>query len=112
MTTDVTTQWSGKLYSGGWVAGSGPGIEVRSPATGDRLDAVASATAADLDAAVAQARTAQRAWAALPYDQRAAVFLKAARLLRENPERLARWLIAEAGSGQGKAAFEVGLVTS
>jgi benzaldehyde dehydrogenase (NAD) len=112
MTTDVTTQWSGKLYSGGWVAGSGPRIEVRSPATGDRLDEVASATTADLDAAVAQARTTQRTWAALPYDQRAAVLLKAAQLLQDDPDRLARWLVTEAGSGQGKAAFEVGLVTT
>lgn len=112
MTTDVTAPWSGKLYSGGWAGGSGPTIEVRSPATGELLETVASATPADLDAAVAVARAAQRPWAALPYDKRAAVLLRAARLLEEDPDRLARWLVAEAGSGQGKAAFEVGLVTS
>ncbi|MFD1505830.1 aldehyde dehydrogenase family protein [Georgenia yuyongxinii] len=107
-----TNVWAGKLFSDGWSAGGGEPIEVRAPATGELLVSVASATAADLNRAVASARTAQPQWAALTYDQRVAVMLRAAQLLGEDPDRLGHWLVNEAGSGQGKAAFEVGLVTT
>ena len=38
--------------------------------------------------------------------------LKAAHILEADPGRLGRWLVEEAGSGQGKAGFEVGLMTA
>ncbi len=71
-----------------------------------------SATAADLDDAVATAQEAQRAWADAPYQQRAAVLLRAAAILEQEPERLQPWLVREAGSAPGKAGFELGLVVS
>ncbi|WP_230977382.1 aldehyde dehydrogenase family protein [Georgenia yuyongxinii] len=107
-----TSVWAGKLFSDGWSAGGGEPIEVRAPATGELLVSVSSATAADLDRAVASAGTAQPRWAGLTYDQRVAVMLRAAQLLGQDPDRLGHWLVNEAGSGQGKAAFEVGLVTT
>ncbi|GAA3743351.1 benzaldehyde dehydrogenase (NAD) [Spinactinospora alkalitolerans] len=112
----MTTQgqapvWDGKLFLDGWSTGGGEVIEVRSPATGERISSVSSANKGDLDRAVESARAAQQEWAELPYGKRAAVLLNAMQLLREKPDRLAHWLIHEAGSGQGKAAFEVGLVT-
>lgn len=110
-TTSDTQVWQGKVFSEGWSAGAGEPIDVRSPATGKTLGSVGSATKDDLDRAVDAARVAQREWAALPYDKRAAVLLRAAQLLGEDPDRLGRWLVSEAGSGQGKAAFEIGLVT-
>ncbi|WP_342762222.1 aldehyde dehydrogenase family protein [Kineococcus rhizosphaerae] len=92
-------------------AATGPErLEVTAPATGRVLARIAAADVADLDAAVAAARTAQRSWARRTYDQRAAVLRRAAQLLEEQPERVVRWLVPESGSGQGKAAFEVSML--
>lgn len=104
--------WDSKIFSGGFIAGSGGTAEVTAPATGEVIATVGRADVADLDAAVAAAKAAQPAWAALPYTERAAVMTKAAALLEAAPERLIRWLVPEAGSGQGKAGFEAMLVTS
>jgi len=114
MTTDTisTSVWEGKLYSDGWQPGSGEPITVTAPGTRTVLGSVGTATPTDLDRAVASARAAQRAWGRAPYAERAAVMLKAAALLQAEPERLAPMLVAESGSGQGKAGFEVGLVVS
>lgn len=102
--------WEGKIFTGSWSVGSGAPIDVIAPATGDALASVGSATPADLDEAVATAAAAQRAWAAMTYDKRAAVLLRAAKLLEDDPARLVGWLVPESGSGQGKAGFEAGLV--
>ena len=110
--TDSPAPWEGKLYSNGWTAGSGASIEVTEKATNAVLGTVATATSADLDAAVTAASAAQKDWAALPYPARASVLRRAAHLLATEPERLAPWLIREAGSSQGKAGFEVMLVTT
>lgn len=104
--------WDSKIFSGGFIAGSGGTAEVTAPATGEVIATVGRADVADLEAAVAAAKAAQPAWAALPYTERAAVMTKAAALLEAAPERLIRWLVPEAGSGQGKAGFEAMLVTS
>lgn len=114
MTPSATQQpiWHERLFSDGWSAGSGGVREVNAPGSGARLGAIALATPADLDAAVASAARAQRAWAKLPYAARAAVMLRAAQLLEADPARLADVLIPESGSGGGKAGFEVGLVVS
>lgn len=104
--------WEGRIHSGGWVNGHGASIPVTEKATAAELGVVGSATAEDLDAAVAAARTAQRDWAGLPYGERAAVLLRAAALLEAEPGRLMPWLVREAGSAQGKAAFELSLVVS
>jgi benzaldehyde dehydrogenase (NAD) len=112
METAGAAAWNGKLYSDGWRDGRGVPITVTAPGSGDFVGMIGSATLSDLDRAVASARSAQRAWAKAPYTVRAAVLLKAAELLEADPGRLARVLIAESGSAAGKAAFEVGLVTS
>ncbi|MFC7404548.1 aldehyde dehydrogenase family protein [Georgenia alba] len=112
-TTETTAQpWDGRIFTGEWSVGGGEPLEVRAPATGRPIARVGTATTTDLDVAVAAASAAQRHWAALTYEKRAKVFLDAARLLEEDPTRLTRWIVPESGSGQGKAAFEVGLVVS
>ncbi|MEU4839791.1 aldehyde dehydrogenase family protein [Nocardia testacea] len=111
-TTDpATTAWHDALFDGAFRSVSRT-ITVISPATGAVLDTVGEAGAAELETAVRSATAAQQVWAARTYDERVAVLLRAAQLLGENPDRLGAWLVAEAGSGQGKAAFEVGLVKS
>jgi benzaldehyde dehydrogenase (NAD) len=113
MTVDFKNAvWNGKLYSSGWRAGSGALATILAPGTDRVVGQVATATAGDLDQAVAAARGAQRAWGAASYAERAAVMLKAAQLLEADPGRLQNLLVAESGSAFGKAAFEVGLVIS
>ncbi|MFC4783925.1 aldehyde dehydrogenase family protein [Nocardioides sp. MAHUQ-72] len=112
MTTTSTEPWTDRIFSGGFVTGAGSPTVVVEKATGAPLGSVGSATAADLDAALATARTAQRAWAEAPYQQRAEVLLRAAALLEAEPDRLLPWLVREAGSAPGKAGFELGLVVS
>ncbi|WP_189265494.1 aldehyde dehydrogenase family protein [Streptomyces fuscichromogenes] len=104
--------WDGKIFDGAWTQGRGGTLDVRAPATGRLLTTVGAASPADVDRAVERAAKAQRDWARLPYDRRAEVFRKAASALQSAPDRLASWLVPEAGSGAGKAAFETGLVVS
>ena len=112
MTTSIAPVWEGKLFSAGWQTGSGEPVTVTAPGSGRHIGTIATATPEDLDTAVASAKEAQKAWAAAPYSVRAAVMLKAATLLEANPARLMDALVSEAGSAQGKAGFEVGLVAS
>ncbi|GAA2138029.1 benzaldehyde dehydrogenase [Nocardioides koreensis] len=107
-----TAPWTDRIFSGSFVEGRGEPSPVVEKATGAVLGSVGSATADDLDHAVATAHAAQRAWADAPYQQRAEVLLRAAALLEQEPERLHPWLVREAGSAPGKAAFELGLVVS
>lgn len=88
-------------YSGG---GS---YEVKSPATGATLETVKVASIADVDAAACVASDAQKAWAATPFDQRAAVMYEAARLLKERSAEFIDWNVRECGSIQPKAEWEV-----
>lgn len=107
-----TTQvWDGKIFAGAW-QDSLEQLEVTAPATGEVIATVGLATVDDMTASVMAATAAQQDWAAQTYDVRAAVMRRAASLLEQNPGRLARWIVEEAGSAQGKAGFEVGLVVS
>jgi benzaldehyde dehydrogenase (NAD) len=102
--------WSGRLYSSGWTSGAGGTHDVVEPATGETIGSFGVATADDVSRAVDVAAKAQRDWAAQPYTERARVMRNAARLVEEHAPVLADWLVREAGSGQGKAAFEASLV--
>ena len=82
--------------------GGGERIDVVSPHRRHRVLGVsAQATAADVEAAVAAARDAAPGWQALPFDERAAVFLRAADLLA-GPWRAT--LNAATVMGQSKSA--------
>ncbi|WP_020672915.1 benzaldehyde dehydrogenase [Amycolatopsis nigrescens] len=98
--------WTGQIHSGQWRDGGGGDIAVREPATGGELGRVGLADAADVGRAAELAVTAQREWAATPYDQRAAVLRRAGLLFEEHAAELERWIVREAGSVPGKAAFE------
>ncbi|MFG3024099.1 benzaldehyde dehydrogenase [Streptomyces sp. NPDC048254] len=98
--------WSGKASIGTWTAPTGGTAPVVEPATGDVLDVIGVATAEDVPVAAGRAARAQPAWARLPYTERAAVLRRAGDLFTEHAEEIQRWLIREAGSIPGKAAFE------
>jgi benzaldehyde dehydrogenase (NAD) len=90
-------EWAGKIYSGGWVAGDGGNISSVEPATGRELAVVGAAAPADVRRAVEIARHAQHTWAATPYDERAAVLLRAADLLLAARMEIEDWVVREAG---------------
>jgi benzaldehyde dehydrogenase (NAD) len=89
--------WAGKIYSGGWVDGSGGNYASVAPATGERLGDVGAAGPGDVRRAVQLARDSQQDWAVTPYDRRAAVLRRAADLMEEHEDELARWAVREAG---------------
>jgi 1-pyrroline-5-carboxylate dehydrogenase len=74
---DLTMTIAGKRTMAG-----GPAIDVVEPHRRHHvLGVTGNATRADADAAVAAAKAAAPAWRALPYSERAAIFLRAAELL-------------------------------
>lgn len=100
-------RWDGLALSGTWKTLAGGSIEVIEPATGQPLARVARAAPEDVRAAAAQARAAQKGWAALPYQARAAIFRKAAALLEAERAAVSTWIVRETGSIAPKAAFEI-----
>ncbi|QTX03590.1 aldehyde dehydrogenase family protein [Agromyces archimandritae] len=109
MTFFEQSTWDGRTWIGGWQDG-GTVADVVNPATGERIAGVALTTPSDVDRATGLAVDAQRDWAARPAEDRAAVMRRAAALVEAHTDVLAGWLVREAGSGAGKAAFEAGLV--
>jgi benzaldehyde dehydrogenase (NAD) len=101
--------WSGKAKLGAWTAPEGGTAPVVEPATGKTLETIGVAGPGDVAAAARRADAAWRAWAQTPYTERAAVLRRAGDLLLQHTEDIGWWLIREAGSIPGKAAFEVGL---
>src|SRR6185295_8594702 len=73
---------------------------------------VGNATAEDVREAAKEALAAQPGWAATPYEQRAVILRKVARLLEENQAELVYWIMRETGGIEPKAGFEVQMVTS
>ncbi len=108
---DTGTDVRQLFIDGGWSDAKGKAIfNSLNPATGDVFACIADAGPADVDAAISAAKKAQPAWAALPPAARAALFHKAADLFSERQQDFAQALIAETGSGFGKAMFECSLV--
>ncbi|MDH6630334.1 benzaldehyde dehydrogenase (NAD) [Streptomyces sp. LBL] len=100
-------RWTGKIWTGEWVAGSGGEHSVHSPATGERLATIGFASPEDVDVAAEAAAAAQREWAARSYEERAAVLRRAGDLWRAHADEVTQWLRAESGSAGAKARFEV-----
>lgn len=82
-------------------------MEVTNPSTGEVLALVPKSDAAVVDAAVAAARKAQPAWAALTNTERAGYLTALATKLRDHVERFATYLVEEQGKVRGLAEVEV-----
>ncbi|WP_164137741.1 benzaldehyde dehydrogenase [Stenotrophomonas maltophilia] len=97
--------WAGAFFDGHWQAAEQrqPVIE---PATGNTLGEIGLADPAQVARSSAAAAQAQQGWASAPYEQRAEVLRKAARLAEENIDTLVEWLVRESGSTRLKAGFE------
>ncbi len=79
-----------------------PPLRVVSPATGELLAELPSAGRAEVEAAVAAARSAQPAWAGLPLRERAAALKRWRRAVLDDPELL-RTLVGESGKPRHEA---------
>ena len=106
-------RWEGKLFTtGGWVAGSGGEYDAVEPATGAKLARVGAASADDVHKAAESAAHAQREWAALPYDRRAAVLRRAGQLFVEHEDEIHEWLVRESGAIRPFAGFQTRAVAA
>jgi benzaldehyde dehydrogenase (NAD) len=105
------SEWDGKLYSSGWVTSSGGSQDIKEPATGDTIGHFGVANAEDVSKAVGTAVAAQKSWATASYEERAGVMRRTGDLIEKYSAVLGDWLIREAGSAKGKAAFETHLVS-
>jgi acyl-CoA reductase-like NAD-dependent aldehyde dehydrogenase len=85
-------------------------LEVRSPYSGELVGTVALAGPGDVDAIVARAHAAARAMRTLPAHERATVLERAAALVDDSVEELARTITAEQGKHTGEAAAEAGRI--
>ena len=82
------------------------------PATGDELERVGSANAADIAEAARRAAETQPAWAATPFDERAAILRKAGQLIEDNAEEIQGWIVRETGGIPPKAGLETQIASS
>ncbi len=98
-----------QLYiDGEWLNGSGrKGEEVINPATGKVLATLPHASKADLDRALDAAQKGFAAWRAISAYDRAKIMRKAADLLRERAENVAKIMTQEQGKVFAEARMEV-----
>src|SRR3954447_25830384 len=86
------------LIDGEWVPSvSGQTFENRNPATGELIGLFQKSTAADAERAVDAARLAYERWRLVPARRRAELLFRAAQLLAERKEALARDMTREMG---------------
>jgi aldehyde dehydrogenase (NAD+)/succinate-semialdehyde dehydrogenase/glutarate-semialdehyde dehydrogenase len=86
-------------------ASGGNTADIDTPFTGDRLAVLPVSSATDVETAYATARTAQKAWAALPASERAKPFLKFVDALVDRREEILDILQLETGKAR-RHAFE------
>jgi benzaldehyde dehydrogenase (NAD) len=77
------------------------------PATGVVLGKIALADSEAISSAALKARSAQKHWAGLEPDERAAVFLRVLQLGEVHREEIINWIVRESGSARAKAVFEL-----
>lgn len=103
----ITSDCAGCGFDGRWKELSGGVLPVTEPATGATLTETGRADADDIRRAADIARAAQPGWASMPYQDRAEIFRRAARLTREHTHEISEWIVRETGSIQPKAQFEI-----
>lgn len=105
----MTVETIPMLIGGEWVEGAtGATIPVINPATEEVIANLAHAAPADLDRALDAADRAWRSWKDTTAAHRAEVLARAAQLIRERQDEIARILTAENGKSLAEAAGEVG----
>lgn len=97
---------SGMFYGNGWSQGEDL-VKAVEPATGAELGTIALANADNVASAARSARKAQRDWAAMSADDRAAIFLRVLAVGQTHFDEIVGWIVRESGSAQAKAGFEL-----
>lgn len=93
---------------GQWLeSGSGKTVAVINPSTRKKEYEVQACTKAEVDAAFAAAKAAQKQWAQTPLWQRAATLHKAAALMREHAQPMADCLVKEIAKPAKDSVTEV-----
>src|SRR5262245_42499091 len=96
------------LIDNAWVdASGGKTLDVLNPATGARIGRVAHAAVADLDRALAATQRGFETWRWISAYERAGTMRRAAALLRERADAIARLLTMEQGKPFAEARVEV-----
>ncbi|WP_346907765.1 aldehyde dehydrogenase family protein [uncultured Roseibium sp.] len=95
------------FIDGTWKDGSAGKFEVRNPHNGELLHEVGYAGPDDVEAAIASARKAQPAWAALSTIERAQIMRRVHQIFLERAEPIARMITAEIGKTINDAREEV-----
>jgi benzaldehyde dehydrogenase (NAD) len=101
------SNWHSKVFLDGWAKGGAGDASVVEPATGEELGRSGRASVDDVAVASQRARSAQKAWAGLPFNQRAAVLRKAGDLFQQHADEISSWIIRESGGIPPKAQLEV-----
>ncbi|MDD2225747.1 benzaldehyde dehydrogenase [Tepidiphilus succinatimandens] len=101
--------WHGKVFSNGWVVPRGGVADVVDPSSGDVLGVTGIANSEDIATAASAAKEAQKKWAAMPFNDRAAILRKAAEKLREREAEFADWNVRECGAVRMKGVWEAGI---
>ena len=97
------------FIDGGWrKAVGGARLEIRDPATGERVGSTALASATDVDRAVAAAQRARPIWAESHADERCRIMLRAADLIERRTDAIAMMLTREQGKPVLDSAKEIG----
>jgi len=105
--------FGGRIFiDGEWVEGSGGSVASVAPATGETIAMVGLAGPDDVARAAASAAVAQRAWAATPHPERAAVLRRAAQLWEQHAEEIMGWNIREVGAIPPLAGFALHVTAS
>lgn len=107
MTNSSTSVWEGRIFSNGWVHGTGGVAYVVEPSTGENLATIGTGLPEDIDRAAEAGNTAQPAWASMSFDRRAEVIREAARLLKSRADEINEWNVRECGSTRAKAEWEL-----
>lgn len=93
--------------NGQGVAGADGSFDVFNPATGQAFESAPECSEAQLDEAVAAARSAYPSWRAMPIEDRAALLFKAGETLMANAEDMGRLFTKEQGRPVDQAVMEV-----
>lgn len=100
--------WRDSVFTGRWERLGRP-TDVVEPATGRVISRIGLVGAEEILRSAATARTAQRGWARVDFEERARVLRKAAELAEAHLDELAGWIVRESGSIPAKAMFELGI---
>lgn len=98
--------WNGKVFTGEWINGISV-QETKEPGSGLPLTQVGWACPEMVKKSAATAVVAQRAWAKMPYPDRAAIFRRAAGLLIASKEEIITWIVRETGAIHAFAEFQI-----